>query len=78
MSRIGLLREAYDANWADLYVNGVLLVKDGDVAMDLVAQTFLYYFRKIESIKGDVNVKSFLLTTLRDLAVNHLRFNQSI
>lgn len=56
----------------------MLLVKDGDVARELVAKTFLSYFSKIESIKGDVNVKSFLLTTLRELATNYLRFNKSI
>lgn len=64
--------------WVDdygdmLYRYALPRVSDGEVAKDLVQETFLAAWRNYENFKGEISEKNWLFTILKNKIIDHFR-----
>ncbi len=64
------------ADYGDmLYRYAFPRVKDGDIAKDLVQETFLAAWRNHDNFKGEISEKNWLFTILKNKIIDHYRKN---
>ncbi len=71
--RIGRLKIVYDKYFYDVYFVCLRITKDDEVALKLQALTFKKLYKLLDNITGDINVKSFLISTCRELSLDHVK-----
>lgn len=60
-----------------LYYIALSLVRDVDTANDIVSDTFLKFMEKVQDIE-DINIKSYLSTTCKNLSLNYLKKKKTV
>lgn len=66
--------EKWVSDYSDiLYRFALLRVNDGEVARDLVQETFLAAWRNHDNFKGEISEKNWLFTILKNKIIDHYR-----
>ena len=60
-----------------LYLYSLKLLKDPDVAADIVQGVFVKLWEHAEYLPADVNVKSYIYSMVRNKVINYIRDNRS-
>ena len=60
-----------------LYLYSLKLLKDPDVAADIVQGVFVKLWEHAEFLPADVNVKSYIYSMVRNKVINYIRDNRS-
>ena len=72
-NRASRLKEAYDMFWFDSFLICKKIIKNEDEAIKIVADVFVSLYRKMDAINGLVDIKSFVFTTSRELALKNVK-----
>lgn len=73
-SKETVLPALFERYFAEVYFYVKELVKEKEEIDNIVAQSFVALYRKLENgFSGDDNIRSFLSTTSRDLSLNYLK-----
>ena len=75
--RADALNSAYNLYFRKMHIFAKSYIKDGLVAEDIVQDAFLTLWEKRESIKPDTQIGAFLLTIVRNKALNFIKHQQT-
>lgn len=74
-----LLEKAFKDYYLKLCLFASTFIKDGEVAKDIAQEAFIILSQKPDVLdKGELVVKSFLYTTVKNISLNHIRQSKSI
>ena len=68
----------YDATSKQVFFTLRKYIKDSMIIEDLMQETYVKFLKHIFDIKPDGNIKSYLTTIARNLAIDHLRKSSKI
>ena len=68
----------YDATSKQVFFTLRKYIKDSMIIEDLMQETYVKFLKHIFDIKPDGNIKSYLTTIARNLAIDHLRRSSKI
>jgi len=74
MERRTVLKEPFDKYWPEMYELVFTLINTSEKTEEIVADTFLALYRKLENeVMTEPNIRLFLSTTARNIALNFLK-----
>lgn len=68
----------YDATSKQVFFTLRKYIKDSMIIEDLMQETYVKFLKHIFDIKPDGNIKSYLTTIARNLAIDHLRKSSKV
>jgi RNA polymerase sigma-70 factor, ECF subfamily len=71
------INEWYEAHSNDLYKYAFFMINEHELAKDIVQETFIRAFNKIDTFQGEY-VKSWLFRIARNVTIDHIRKNKPI
>lgn len=60
----------YNQTSKSLFFTALMIVKDEELSNDIVQESYVKFFKNIESIEGNQNVHYYLVSIARNLAIN--------
>jgi DNA-directed RNA polymerase specialized sigma24 family protein len=67
------LREIFEMHYATVFGLVYGLTDDKKVSQDIVSETFILLWKMRDCVEGDKNIKAFLTTTARTMAITELK-----